>query len=221
MWPRGTQWRCLRTDTTDLAAVSAFAGLMSTRTATSAHPRGTVMEDYRIKALGESTWDDFAAMVERNTGLFSGCWCTWFHAQDRDEEEGNRPYKERMVREGVAHAALVFEGNEAVAWAEYGTPPGAAEHPPPQSVRGRRGHATGLPDHLHLRRQAAPEVRARRGRSARCPRADCPSGSGRVVGYPQDMPGKKVNRHSSTTARGTRTRRPASSMTAQRARTTA
>ena len=68
------------------------------------------MEDYRIKALGESTWDDFAAMVERNTGLFSGCWCTWFHAQDRDEEEGNRPYKERMVREGDRARSVGLRG---------------------------------------------------------------------------------------------------------------
>ncbi|MEJ7755975.1 MAG: hypothetical protein WKF83_06190 [Nocardioidaceae bacterium] len=27
-----------------------------------------------------------------------------------------------MIREGVAHAALVFSEDEAVAWAEYGTP---------------------------------------------------------------------------------------------------
>src|SRR3954452_19103383 len=84
--------------------------------------QGSDMDGYSVKALGESTWGDFAAMVERNTGLFSGCWCTWFHPQDREEDEANRPYKERMVRAGVAHAALVFKGDQAVAWAEYGTP---------------------------------------------------------------------------------------------------
>ena len=61
-------------------------------------------------------------MVERNSGLFSGCWSTWFHPQDREKDEANRPYTQRMAREGVAHAALAFEGDEAVAWAEYGTP---------------------------------------------------------------------------------------------------
>ncbi len=71
------------------------------------------MDGYSIKALDETTWDDFAAMVERNSGLFSGCWCTWFHRQDREQDEDNRPYKERMVRDGVAHAALVFHGEEA------------------------------------------------------------------------------------------------------------
>ena len=80
------------------------------------------MDAYTIKALDPSTWDDFAAMVERNSGLFSGCWCTWFHPQIREGDEPNRVYKERMVREGVAHAALVFDDGDAVAWAEYGTP---------------------------------------------------------------------------------------------------
>jgi hypothetical protein len=36
--------------------------------------------------------------------------------------EGNRALKERLVEEGRAHAALVFDGGEAVAWCQYGTP---------------------------------------------------------------------------------------------------
>ncbi len=31
-------------------------------------------------------------------------------------------FKQRLVREGVAHAALVFEGDIAIAWCEYGSP---------------------------------------------------------------------------------------------------
>ena len=88
------------------------------------------MDGYTIKALDTSTWDDFAAMVERNSGLFSGCWCTWFHPQVASPTRRNRAYKERMVREGVAHAALVF-------WTVRRSPGRstdtrrAAEHPPP------------------------------------------------------------------------------------------
>lgn len=92
------------------------------------------MDGYTVKALDESIWEDFAAMIESNGGLFSGCWCTWFHPQIREAEEPNRAYKERMVREGVAHAALVFAGDDAVAWAEYGRPE-AAEHSPPEAIR--------------------------------------------------------------------------------------
>ena len=38
------------------------------------------------------------------------------------EGEKGRPWKERLVREGNAHAALVFDGDDAVAWCQYGTP---------------------------------------------------------------------------------------------------
>ena len=34
---------------------------------------------YTVKALDESTWDAFAALVERNNGVFGGCWCMGFH----------------------------------------------------------------------------------------------------------------------------------------------
>src|SRR3954468_17965153 len=83
------------------------------------------MSDVRIRALTPDTWDDFAALVERNGGLFSGCWCTWFHhgvPAGRGEDEANRDFKHRMVVAGVAHAALVYDGDLAVAWAEFGRP---------------------------------------------------------------------------------------------------
>ena len=31
-------------------------------------------------------------------------------------------FKQRLVNEGVAHAALVFDGDDAIAWCEYGSP---------------------------------------------------------------------------------------------------
>ena len=36
---------------------------------------------YTVKALDESTWDAFAALVERNNGVFGGCWCMGFHPE--------------------------------------------------------------------------------------------------------------------------------------------
>ncbi len=38
------------------------------------------------------------------------------------EGEIGRPWKERLVREGKAHAALVFDGDDAVAWCQFGSP---------------------------------------------------------------------------------------------------
>ena len=82
------------------------------------------MSEYVIRALDASTWAAFARLAEKHNGMgFGGCWCTWFHSRaGRPEGEKGRPWKERLVREGNAHAALVFDGDAAVAWAQYGTP---------------------------------------------------------------------------------------------------
>jgi hypothetical protein len=42
--------------------------------------------------------------------------------EGRPDGEVGRPWKERLVREGRAHAALVFDGEAAVAWCQYGSP---------------------------------------------------------------------------------------------------
>ncbi len=79
---------------------------------------------YRVQPLTAHTWPAFADLAERHNGVFGGCWCTWFHCHpdppDR-KEIGNRAFKQRLVREGRAHAALVFDDGDAVAWAEYGS----------------------------------------------------------------------------------------------------
>jgi hypothetical protein len=64
-------------------------------------------------------------MVERHNGVFGGCWCTWFHTMPSEKErtyEANRSLKRRLVDEGRAHAALVYDGDETVAWCQYGSP---------------------------------------------------------------------------------------------------
>jgi hypothetical protein len=93
------------------------------------------MGEYTIKPLGPGTWDDFARLAERHNGCWSaihgscwanggGCWCMRFQRScaERLPREGNRARKERLVSEGRAHAALVFDGDAAVAWCQYGTP---------------------------------------------------------------------------------------------------
>jgi len=80
------------------------------------------MTDYVVKPLDANTWDAFSRLVERHNGVFGGCWCTWFHtfhAEKTFTAEGNRTLKKRLVAEGGAHAALVFDGDEAVAWCQY------------------------------------------------------------------------------------------------------
>jgi GNAT superfamily N-acetyltransferase len=80
---------------------------------------------YVIRALEPDTWDGFEGMVERHNGVFGGCWCTWFHTMSWEKERSydtNRSLKKCLVDQGRAHAALVFDGDEAVAWCQYGPP---------------------------------------------------------------------------------------------------
>jgi GNAT superfamily N-acetyltransferase len=85
------------------------------------------VSEYTVKALGPGTWNDFADLAGRHNGVWNGCWCTWFHTfysdkvKDRTAED-NRDAKRQRVNEGRAHAALVFDGDLAVAWCQYGTP---------------------------------------------------------------------------------------------------
>jgi hypothetical protein len=47
-------------------------------------------------------------LAEKHNGVWGGCWCTWFHpacAEKGVSPEGNRAYRERLVREGRAQAA--------------------------------------------------------------------------------------------------------------------
>jgi hypothetical protein len=59
---------------------------------------------YVVKALDRSTWAAFAALVERNSGIFGGCWCMGFHPEQPWPEEvqervpQKRAAKEQRVR---------------------------------------------------------------------------------------------------------------------------
>jgi GNAT superfamily N-acetyltransferase len=80
---------------------------------------------YTIKALDESTWDAFAALVDRNNGVFGGCWCLGFHPEGGDKSltaARRRQRKLERVREGTAHAALVFDDDDCVGWCQFGAP---------------------------------------------------------------------------------------------------
>src|SRR5919201_5676180 len=80
---------------------------------------------YTVKALDESTWSPFAALVERNDGVFGGGWCMGFHPEGVGKEATpalNRERKLARVRAGTAHAALVYDGEDCVGWCQFGSP---------------------------------------------------------------------------------------------------
>lgn len=80
---------------------------------------------YTVKALDPSTWAAFAALVERNNGVFGGCWCMGFHPKEAGTESSPALSRERKldrVRAGTAHAALVFDGDDCAGWCQFGVP---------------------------------------------------------------------------------------------------
>lgn len=78
---------------------------------------------YTIRPLDASTWDAFAELVERNNGVFGGCWCIGFHPERGQTGISHRAAKEDRVRTGRAHAALVFDQDGyAQGWCQYGDP---------------------------------------------------------------------------------------------------
>ena len=106
--------------------------------------------------------------------------------------DGNRALKEQLVREGRAHAALVFDGEIAVGWCEYGPP----EELP--NINHRKEYEQGVerpPDYRltcffidrRYRRQGVSAV-ALRGALDLIAQA----GGGVVEAYPQDTAGKQI-----------------------------
>ncbi len=76
-----------------------------------------------IRPLDASTWDAFADLVERNNGIYGGCWCIAFHRAYQPRVSDPRTLKEQLVRAGQAHAAVVFdEHGVAQGWCQYGSP---------------------------------------------------------------------------------------------------
>jgi GNAT superfamily N-acetyltransferase len=148
-----------------------------------------------VRALSVGTWDAFADLAERHNGVWGGCWCTFFHTMQAEKThtvEGNRALKEQLVKEGRAHAALVFDGEVAVGWCEYGPP---VELP---NINHRKEYEAGLvnpPDYRltcffidkRYRRQGVSAV-ALRGALELIAQA----GGGVVEAYPQDTDGKQI-----------------------------
>jgi hypothetical protein len=151
---------------------------------------------YSIAPLDSSSWDAFADLAERHNGVWGGCWCIWFHpkcAEKAPGADGNRAWKQRLVAEGRAHAALVFDGELAIGWCEYGSP----EELP--NIYHRKEYEAGLerlPDYRltcffidrNYRRQGVSAV-ALAGAVDLIARA----GGGVVEGYPHDTQGKKTS----------------------------
>jgi GNAT superfamily N-acetyltransferase len=162
---------------------------------------------YEIRPLTTETWPAFDDLVARHNGIFGGCWDIWFHPDSEERGQGaeaNRALKQRFVTEGAAHAALVMDGDEAIAWAQYGSP---VELPSIHHRKQYDAEKAADPDYRitcvfvdrRHRRQGVTEV-AIRGALDLIAQA----GGGTVESYPHDLTDQTKKMSSSFLYNGTR-----------------
>ena len=151
------------------------------------------MSGFHIKALTESTWPDFAALAERHNGVWGGCWCLGFHPEGQQRGGHRRDAKERRVREGTAHAALVYDARVCVGWCQFGVP---EELTRIKHLREYSEGATMLP---HWRITCFFVDKRYRGKGvasaalAGALEQIAVLGGGLVESYPEDVTGRKVS----------------------------
>jgi GNAT superfamily N-acetyltransferase len=152
------------------------------------------MGDFEVRPLDAATWPAFAALVEAHGGVWGGCWCMGFHEEGCGRSAAaHRADKERRVREGHAHAALVLDGDAGVGWCQYGP---TDELP---RIKRRRAYEEGLATLPDWRITCFFVARTHRRQGV----ADAAlggaleliagAGGGTVESYPEDASGRKVS----------------------------
>jgi GNAT superfamily N-acetyltransferase len=146
--------------------------------------------------LSAETWPAFARLVEKHNGIFGGCWCIAFHLGPEDGKRGATAYramKEERVRGGRAHAAMVFDGPDAIGWCQFGS----TEELP--NIRSRRAYEAGLGRLPDWRITCFFIDRQRRGEGVasfalnEALREIDRLGGGTVEAYPEDYSAKRVS----------------------------
>ncbi len=101
---------------------------------------------FTVKPLDQDTWAAFDKFVEGEGGVWDGCWCIGFHLDPQGPRGQCRPYREtkhRLVCEGRAQAAVVFEGEDAIGWCQFGR---TEELPNIKNRKNYEASLTELPD---------------------------------------------------------------------------
>ena len=146
--------------------------------------------------LSTATWPAFARLVEKHNGIFGGCWCISFHLEPGENKRWAGRYrelKEARLRAGRAHAAMVFDGPDAVGWCQFGP---TAELP---NIRSKKEYEKGLTKLPDWRITCFFIDRERRGEGIaslalrEALRYIARAGGGTVEAYPEDYTGERTS----------------------------
>jgi predicted GNAT family acetyltransferase len=157
----------------------------------------TKAADFTTRLLTEETWPDFAALVEANNGVWGGCWCMGFHPEgfgDGTSVERNREVKHGLVGSGAVHQVLVYRGDEAVGWCQFGSP---GELP---NIKNRTAYEAGVESSPEWRIGCIFTGKGHRGqgvaRAAVAGALDAirDAGGGVVEAYPEQVEGRSPQR---------------------------
>lgn len=154
------------------------------------------MSDFEVRPLSTETWPDFARLVEQHNGVWGGCWCMGFHPEGvggTKTAAHNRSEKEARVRDGRAHAALVYEDEACVGWCQYGP---TDELP---RIKNRKAYLEGLTTLPDWRITCFFVAKSHRGRGVTAAALQgalqqiAARGGGTVESYPEDVEGRSVS----------------------------
>jgi GNAT superfamily N-acetyltransferase len=158
--------------------------------------------EYTSRALDDATWPAFAELVERNNGVWGGCWCMGFHPEGfaggqgmtKDESvAANRRAKEARVASGGAHAALVFEGDTCLGWCQFGSPAELTR------IKALKAYRAAGPETADWRITCFFVDRAHRHRGVAAAALDgalaliAAAGGGLVESFPEDVEGRTTS----------------------------
>lgn len=151
--------------------------------------------DLVVRPLDVDTWPAYAQLIEANNGVWGGCWCMGFHVKLGRERTAaqNRNDKEQRVRDGRAHAALVFADDQCLGWCQFGS---VEELPELKSRRLYEKGLTTLPDWRITCFFTGKGLRGRGVADAALGGAlkeIARHGGGTVEGYPEETDDRKVS----------------------------
>src|SRR5712692_239625 len=90
--------------------------------------RPLTSKSYISRELSKSTWPDFEKLFEKHGGVQNGCWCMYYHRPNKVRTKmspekwatTNRRDKRTLVVKGRSHGILVYDGERAVGWCQFG-----------------------------------------------------------------------------------------------------